>query len=179
MTVWFTMEYLTDFLQILVPAGLVLYAVYLIVRSFLQKDFDKKLVELKVSNNATILPLRLQAYERVCLLLERISPNNMLLRMSDPSFNALQFQQLILKEIREEFNHNLSQQVYMSEEVWEKVRATVNELIAVVNQSAEGLSAEHSSIDLSQRIFDNMIKLNRDPVGEALSACKKEIQKLF
>ena len=173
------MEYLTDFLQLLVPAALVLYAVYLIVRSFLQKEFDKKLVDLKMSNNATIMPLRLQAYERICLLLERISPNNMLLRLSDPAYNALEFQQLVLKEIREEFNHNLSQQVYMSEEVWEKVRATVNEVIAIVNQASEGMTAEHNSVDLSQKIFEGMIALNRDPVGEALSQCKKEIHKLF
>lgn len=173
------MEYLTDFLQLLVPAALVLYAVYLIVRSFLQKEFDKKLVDLKVSNNATIMPLRLQAYERICLLLERISPNNMLIRLSDPAYNALEFQQLVLKEIREEFNHNLSQQVYMSEEVWEKVRATVNEVIAVVNQATEGMTAEQNSVDLSQKIFEGMIALNRDPIGETLSQCKKEIQKLF
>ena len=173
------MEYLTDFLQILVPATLVLYAVFLTVRSFLQRDLDKKLIELKVANTNTILPLRLQAYERVCLLLERISPNNMLLRMSDPSFNAIQFQQLVLKEIREEFNHNLSQQVYMSEEAWEKVRTTVNEIIGVVNAASEGLTVEHNSVDLSQRIFDGMIQLDRDPVGEALSLCKSEIQKLF
>ena len=173
------MEYLTDFLQLLVPAALVLYAVYLIVRSFLQKEFEKKLVDLKQSNNSTILPLRLQAYERICLLLERISPNNMLLRMSDPAYNALEFQQLVLKEIREEFNHNLSQQIYMSEEAWEKVRSTVNEVVAVVNQAGEGLSPEHNSVDLSQKIFEGMIALDRDPVGEALSLCKKEIQKLF
>ena len=173
------MEYLTDFLQLLVPAALVLYAMYLIVRSFLQKEFDKKLVDLKMSNNATIMPLRLQAYERICLLLERISPNNMLLRLSDPAYNALEFQQLVLKEIREEFNHNLSQQVYMSEEVWEKVRTTVNEVIAIVNQASEGMTAEHNSVDLSQKIFEGMIALNRDPVGEALSQCKKEIHKLF
>jgi hypothetical protein len=173
------MEYLTDFLQILVPAGLVLYAVYLIVRNFLQKDFDKKLVELKINNSNTVLPIRLQAYERICLLLERISPNNMLLRLSDPAFNALQFQQLVLKEVREEFNHNLSQQVYMSEEVWEKVRATVNEIIGVINQAGEGMTAEQNSVDLSQRIFDQMIQLDRDPIGEALAMTKKEIQTLF
>ena len=173
------MEYITDFLQLLVPAGLVLYAAYLLVRNFLQRDFDKKLVELKVSNNNTVLPLRLQAYERICLLLERISPNNMLLRLSDPAYNALEFQQLIQKEIREEFNHNLSQQIYMSEEVWEKVRATVNELIAIVNESAEGLTMENNSVDLSQRIFDRMIAMNRDPVGESLTLVKKEIQQLF
>ncbi len=173
------MEYLTDFLQLLVPAALVLYAVYLIVRSFLQKEFDKKLVDLKISHSDTIMPLRLQAYERICLLLERISPNNMLLRMSDPAYNALEFEQLILKEIREEFNHNLSQQVYMSEEAWEKVRSMINEVIAVVNQSSVGMTVEQNSVDLSQKIFERMIALDRDPVGEALSLCKKEIQQLF
>lgn len=173
------MDYITDFLQLLVPAALVLYAVYLIVRNFLQKDFDKKLVELKISNNNTVLPIRLQAYERICLLLERISPNNMLLRMSDPGYNALQFQQLILQEVREEFNHNLSQQVYMSEEVWEKVRNTVNEVIQIVNEAGEGMTVENNSVDLSQSVFERMIQLNRDPIGEALSMTKKEIQTLF
>ena len=173
------MEYLTDFLQLLLPAALVLYAVYLIVRSFLQKEFEKKVLDLKESNKSTILPLRLQACERLCLLLERISPNNMLLRMSDPAYNAPEFQQLVLQEIREEFNHNLSQQIYMSEEAWEKVRTTVNEVMAVVNRAGEGLTAEHNSVELSQKIFEGMMALERDPVGEALSLCKKEIQKLF
>ena len=173
------MEHLIDFLQLLVPAALVLYAVYLIVRSFLQKEFEKKVLGLKESNNSTILPLRLQACERLCLLLERISPGNMLLRMSDPACNAPEFQQLVLKEIREEFNHNLSQQIYMSEETWEKVRAAVNEVMAVVNRAGEGLTAEHNSVELSQKIFEGMMALDRDPVGEALSLCKKEIQKLF
>lgn len=173
------MEYLTDFLQILLPAALVLYAVYLIVRSFLQKEFEKKVLGLKESNNSTILPLRLQACERICLLLERISPNNMLLRMSDPACNAPEFQQRVLQEIRDEFNHNLSQQIYMSEEAWEKVRATVNEVMAVVNRAGEGLNAEHNSVELSQKIFEGMMALDHDPVGEALSLCKKEIQKLF
>ena len=87
------MEYITDLIQLIVPAALVLYAMYLVIKSFLQKDFDKRLIELKIKNSETVLPLRLQAYERMALFLERISPNNMLLRMADPNLPALVFQQ--------------------------------------------------------------------------------------
>lgn len=173
------MEEITEFLKILVPALLVMYAMYLVVRNFLQKQFDNRLLDLKIKNNETVLPLRLQAYERMALLLERISPNNMLLRLSDPSISAFAFQQLLLNEIREEFNHNLSQQVYMSDEVWEKVRTTVNEIVTAVQESAEKMDEKKSAIDLAEAIFSYMIQLNRDPIGEALTLLKKETRYLF
>lgn len=174
-----SMDYITDFLKILVPAALVLYAMYLTMRSFLQKQFDHRLVDLKLKNSETILPIRLQAYERMALFLERISPNNMLLRLSEPSMNAAQFQQLLLKEIREEFNHNLSQQVYMSDEVWEKIRTTMNEVVAVIQAAAQKMDDKKNAIDLAEEIFDHMIKLNRDPVGEALGKLKGELRQLL
>lgn len=173
------MEYLTDLIQILLPAGLVLYAVYLIVRNFLQKQFDSQLIQLKSKNTEMVLPTRLQAYERVCLLLERISPNNMLLRLSDPSLSAYEFQNLLLSEIRDELNHNLSQQVYMSDEAWNRVKGTVNIIIGVIQDAAQEMSPEKNSIDLAQGIFDKMIKLNSDPVGETLSFVKNEIRQVF
>lgn len=173
------MEYLTDLIQILVPAGLVLYAMYLIVRNFLQKQFDAQLVGLKMKTTDTILPVQLQAYERVCLLLERISPNNILLRLSNPSISAFEFQQLLLSEIGEELNHNLSQQVYMSDEAWRRVRDTVNIIIAVIQDASQEMKAENNAIDLSQKIFDKMMKLESDPVGETLTFVKNEIRQVF
>ena len=174
-----SMDYITDFLKILVPAALVLYAMYLTIRSFLQKQFDHRLLDLKLKNTEVILPIRLQAYERMALFLERISPNNMLLRLSEPSMSAAQFQQLLLKEIREEFNHNLSQQVYMSDEVWEKVRATMNEVVTAIQTASQKMDDEKNAIDLAEEIFDYMIKLNRDPIGEALSTLKGELRQLL
>ncbi|MFT6054171.1 MAG: hypothetical protein ACJAS3_000467 [Roseivirga sp.] len=173
------MDNLTDLIQILVPAGLVLYAVFLVVRSFLQKQFEAQMVGLKMKTNDTILPIRLQAYERICLLLERVSPNNMLLRLSDPNISAFDFQQILLAEIREELNHNLSQQVYMSDEAWNRVRATLNMIITVIQESAQEMTAEKSSIDLSQSIFNKMMKLDTDPVGDALTFVKSEIRQMF
>jgi len=173
------MDNITDLIQILVPAALVLYAVYLVVRNFLQKQFDAQLIQLKMKNSETILPTRLQAYERICLLLERVSPNNMLLRLSNPGISAYDFQQILLSEIGEELNHNLSQQVYMSDEAWTRVRNTVNAIIAVIQDASQEMTAEHNAIDLSQKIFDKMMKLENDPVGETLSFVKNEIRQVF
>ncbi|MFY0591272.1 hypothetical protein [Roseivirga sp.] len=173
------METATEFLMILIPATLVMYAMFLVVRNFLQKQFDHRLLDLKIKNNETVIPIRLQAYERIALLLERISPNNMLIRLSDPSMSAFAFQQLLLKEIREEFNHNLSQQVYMSEEVWSKVRVTVNDIVTAVQDSALKMDESKSAIDLAEAIFAYMISMDRDPVGEALSMVRNETQHLF
>ncbi|OEJ99633.1 DUF7935 family protein [Roseivirga misakiensis] len=173
------MDTVTELLKVLIPALLVMYAMYLVVRNFLQKQFDNRLLDLKIKNNETVLPIRLQAYERIALLLERISPNNMLIRLSDPSLSAFAFQQLLLKEIREEFNHNLSQQVYMSEDVWNKVKATVNDIVSAVQDSAQKMDDSKNAIDLAEEIFAYMIGLDRDPVGEALAMVRNETQHLF
>src|SRR4028119_1270098 len=116
------MEIFGDLIKILLPAAAVLYAMYLTVKAFLNKDFDKRLVDIKIKNTELTLPLRLQAYERMCLFLERISPHNLVVRLNEPAYNAIQFHQKLLLEIREEYNHNLSQQVYMSDQSWTYVK---------------------------------------------------------
>ena len=173
------MEYITDLLQIMVPGLLVLYAVYLVVRSFLQKEYDKRLIDIKIKNNETVLPLRLQAYERICLLLERITPNNLLVRLNDPAYNAKEFHQILLTEIREELNHNLSQQVYVSDAAWEQTKMAIEEITVLINNSSKGMTAENSSLDLAKAIFENMMKQDADPVNEALRIIKNEIREFF
>src|SRR5271154_3809037 len=116
------MEALIEFGKILIPASLVLYAVYLMVRSFIAREIEMKKLEVRTRSIETILPVRLQAYERITLFLERISPQNLLLRLSDATYSARDFQKLLLDELRNEYNHNVSQQVYMSEDVWNLVR---------------------------------------------------------
>lgn len=173
------MEYLTDLIQILVPSLLVLYAVFLVVKAFLQKEFDKRLLDIKIKNSETVLPLRLQAYERICLLLERITPNNILVRLNDPAYNAKAFQQVLLREIREELNHNLSQQVYLTDQAWESVKMAVEEVTVLINNSSAGLTEDNSAIELAKAIFENMMQLDKDPVSDALKVVKNEIREFF
>jgi hypothetical protein len=91
------MNALLEFGKILIPASIVLYAVYLIVRSFIQREIELKKLDVRGRSIETILPARLQAYERMILFLERISPQNLLIRLNNPGFSARDFQKILLE----------------------------------------------------------------------------------
>jgi hypothetical protein len=173
------MEIVTDLLKILLPAAVVLYAMFLTVKSFLQKDIYHKQMEVKMKNTETVLPIRLQAYERICLLLERIMPNNLILRINDSSYSARQLHHLLLSDMREEFNHNLSQQVYMSDEAWSLVKNAVESLTSEINKAAQEVDGEAKSIELAKKIMENWMQREQDPVAYALSYIKQEIRASF
>ncbi|WP_337044655.1 DUF7935 family protein [Emticicia sp. 17c] len=173
------MEIIAELLKILIPAAAVLYGMYLTTQTFLQKQFEQKQLELKQKNTELITPLRLQAFERMTLFLERITPNNLLVRLGSNSIHVLDFQQLLLREIREEFNHNLAQQVYLSHEAWEKIRHAMNEVVTLINTSAAELPTDAPALDLSKRIFEKVITEGKQPTTEALRFLKEEIQTLF
>jgi hypothetical protein len=170
------MEYLADLLKIVLPAGLVIYGMYLVVLSFLNKERDKLLVELKSNNTQVVLPIRLQAGERICLLLERITPNNLIRRVSDANFSARELHSQLLNEVREEFHHNLSQQLYFSDEAWESVRRAVEHVITLCNTAMQDMNEEARGIDLAKRIFQLSLDERNDQIQHALKSVKSEIR---
>ncbi len=173
------MEVLADLLKIILPAALVIYGMYLMVMSFLKKDRERMLVDLKTQNTQTILPIRLQAGERLCLLLERITPNNLIRRVNQSSFSARELHGQLLMEVREEFNHNLSQQVYFSDETWESVKRAVENVITLINTGLHDLNDEARGIDLAKRIFQLSLDQKYDAIQTALKNVKSEIRIYF
>lgn len=173
------MDALIEFGKILIPASVVLYAAYLLVRSFIQKDIDLKKLEIRGRSIEIVLPNRLHAYERMTLFLERMSPQNLLVRLNTGSIAAKEFQQLLLSEVRNEYNHNVSQQVYISEEVWELIKSAKEDLIVTINDSANEMREEASSLDLSKKIFEKTMNRTSDPLAHALGELKREVQRIF
>lgn len=173
------MNTLLEFGKILIPAAIVLYAVYLMVRSFIQREIDLKKLEVRTRSIETILPSRLQAYERMALFLERISPQNLLIRLNNPSYSARDFQRILLDEIRNEYNHNVSQQVYMGEQVWNQIKNAKEDLIIMINEASSQMNAESMSIDLAKKIFEMVMDRKVDLINHSLTELKKEIQQLF
>ncbi len=173
------MDALIEYGKILIPASVVLYAVYLMVRSFINKEIELKKLEVRSRSIETILPNRLQAYERMCLFLERISPPNMLLRLNNPGYSAREFHKLLLDEIRNEYNHNVSQQIYMSEEVWNMIKNSKEDLTILINEASSQMEPEATSLDLARKIFELTLEKKVEPLGHALTELKKEIQQVF
>lgn len=173
------MEFVSELLKILLPAGLAVYGMYIVTLSFLKKEWEKRLVELKTKNTETILPLRIQAAERLCLLLERITPNNLVRRINQGGLSASELYALLISEVREEFNHNLSQQVYFSDDAWEDVRNAVEQVITLINRANKGLAPEALGIELAKRIFQLSLESENDMVAAARKKIKSEIQVYF
>ncbi|MCH7399935.1 hypothetical protein MM236_18210 [Belliella sp. DSM 107340] len=173
------MDFVADLLKIVLPAALVIYGMYLTVVSFLNKEREKLLINLKTQNTQTILPIRLQAGERLCLLLERITPNNLVRRINQTEYSARDLHTQLIREVREEFNHNLSQQVYFSDETWEAVKRAVEGVVTVVNSSFQDMNEEARGIDLAKRIFQRSLDERNDGIQIALSQVKSEIRIYF
>ncbi|MDZ7897352.1 MAG: hypothetical protein U5N85_04895 [Arcicella sp.] len=173
------MELVTDLIKIILPASLVLWAMYLTVKSFTERDWILREMDMKAETTKTLLPVRIQAYERMALFLERISPNNLLIRLNGRTGNVAEFQQLMLSEIREEFSHNLSQQVYMSDEAWTVVKNAMNETVALINLSAKELAPDSPALELAKRVFEVVISKELNPSEEALRIVKQEMREQF
>lgn len=173
------MDVLLEFGKILIPASVILYAAYLMVKSFAQKEIELKKLEVRGKSIETVLPTRLHAYERMTLFLERMAPQNLLIRLNTNPMPAREFHQLLLAEVRNEYNHNVSQQVYIGEEVWDLIKSAKEELIVTINDAATELGPEASSLDLSRKIVEKTIVKQVDPLAQALTELKREIQRTF
>lgn len=173
------MDALIEFGKILIPASVVLYAAYLLVRSFIQKEVDMKKLEVRGKSIETVLPVRLHAYERMALFLDRMAPQNLLVRLNTAKVSAYEFHQLLLTEIRNEYNHNAAQQIYISETVWNLIKNAKEDLIVTINEAASEMVPEASSLDLAKKVFEKTINKQVDPLAHALSELKQEIQRVF
>jgi len=168
-----------DILKIVLPALIVFLTAYFLFRDMLENAQKEREFEFRVKNSGQITPVRLQAYERLTLVLERISPQSLLMRLSPHELNASEYHQQLLSNIRQEFEHNLSQQIYVSPMLWETIRGARENLIGIINKSAEEVGSEAPAIALSKKIIENYIEEDNQPVVIAMNELKKEIGKLF
>ena len=151
---------------------------YYLVKNFLDHESRKRVVDLKLANQTVITPVRLQAYERVVLFLERINPSSMVMRLNKIG-GAPAFQSELLKTVRTEFEHNLSQQIYMSTKSWDAVVKAKEETIKLINVAATRVNAESSAMELAQAIVGVSSQLTELPTKAAIDFIKKEIGKEF
>lgn len=170
---------IVDVLFYLAPSVLVFITAYMLIKSFITKEHKLKLIETKMMMQRELLPLRLQAYERLALYLERISPNVMLINQHVPGMTVVEFQQKLLETVRTEFEHNFSQQIYVSAAAWTITRHAKEEVARLINSAASVLDGEAPSYLLSKKVFDNMLENEDFPTHRALNAVKTEVAQLF
>ncbi len=173
------MQALYELLKYTVPSLVVLATAYYLLKMFLEKEAEKTQMQLRLDVQKISLPVRMQAYERLVLLLERIEPAGLLVRTNMPGMNAIQLQSALVQSVRAEFEHNLSQQVYVSTKAWEMVRNAREETIKRINTAAMKLTPEATSTDLASLILINDIDAEQSAVKGALDLLKAEARNNF
>jgi hypothetical protein len=173
------MDALADILKITIPALLVFLTAYFLLRGMIRNDQDKRRQELILQNSRTITPLKLQAYERVILFLERISLESMLVRVSTSEMTASQLHSALLSSIRSEFEHNLSQQIYMSQQAWEVTKNARSNMIKIINSEAEKMPANSTGIALSKQLLERVMELDKEPTRVAIDFIKAEASRMI
>ena len=166
-----------DVLILLIPLAGMLLITYLLLQHFFNKQLKESEKELINQKAKSYLPLKIQAYERAILFLERIDPNNLIIRIHKPTMNASKLHLEILKQIREEYNHNMSQQIYISPKSWAELIKGKEETIQIANTAFGQLNNDANAIELSTKIFEIIAKLPHNPTAQARKLIIREFQK--
>ena len=165
-----------DVLILSIPLAGILVATYLMLQHFHNKSIQENEKEIDIQKTKTFFPLQIQAYERVILFLERIDPNNMIIRTHKNGMNAITLHRELLKIVREEYTHNMSQQVYIHPKSWKTVLNAKDETIQILNVAINNISPESSGIDLSAKIFESIASKKISPTEDARNLIVKEFQ---
>jgi len=173
------MDFLLEIIKIIVPAVIVFITAFYLVKFFLDNETKKRAMELKANSQNLITPLRLQAYERIILFLERISPASLVTRVSRQGITSSAMQLELIKTIKAEFEHNLAQQIYLSTPAWGMIRNAKEEIIKLINISASQLDSRASGTDLAQKIIELSGQVQKMPTQVAIDFIKKEISQNF
>jgi hypothetical protein len=174
------MMIILEILKYTLPSVVVFFTAYYLLKEQNARDIavlnleEKK--ETRKKNQEVLLPIRLQAHERLIMFLERIHPHQLIVRLSSPSLTAFKLQTILIKSIRDEFEHNLSQQLYVSNSSWTKLIRAKEECIKQVNVAAAKLNSDAAASDLGGLIIQNYSALKPDPIHEAIQQMKKEVQ---
>ena len=174
-------HYLITTLAVLATLALAGGIFYLLVKRYFDNEQKERLLQMKIDERRetlkSVTPIRLQAYERMALFLERIAPGSLVLRCYQPGMDLRLLQGVMTKNIRDEWEHNLSQQVYISSELWTAIRGAKDEMINLVNSSAVSLTEETDPTRLAASIFASAAQ--HSPCDAALETLHKEINELF
>lgn len=168
-----------EILKYTVPSGIVFATAFFLLRQFLEEKRKVEIIKAKVEARSNMLPTRLQAYERLLLFLERIEPTNLMVRVYRPAMSAKVLQRELLKTVREEFEHNLAQQLYVSDNCWNETGRSKEAVVQLINLAAEKTSDNATGTELSNALFEIVTKAGISPTASGIEVVKNEARQLL
>ena len=177
-----------EILKYTIPALVVLLGVWIVMHKLFKNEEQKRLWELKRASQKEISPTRLRAYERLALLLERTQPEALVMGLSErleqngqslADLSVQKMQQELLRTVRMEFDHNMSQQVYVSDEVWAQIMGARDQIGAFITTMTLQLPPESTSMDYAKVLMTAYRNNGDTPHQLALDALRNEAKELL
>ena len=170
-------ERIIDLFMFALPTLITGLIAYYFFKEHTKNEDGRRRFLLHKDMQVNAMPLRLQAYERMALFLERITPSKLLIRMCPTSSNKEDYENLLIAAIEQEFDHNLSQQIYISDDCWNIITAAKNATIQLIRK-ASLLEKTNTANKLREVILTEMME-KRAPSDAALSFIKQEVSDMW
>ncbi len=165
---------LLEIVKTTVPALIVFLTVYYLMKQYLESQYNIQVLDFKQNQQKTTIPLRLQAYERLSLFCERISIPSLALRIRGENMTAADLRLAMMISVQKEFEHNITQQVYVSDQLWQIVKIARDDVIGIINLVYSEIDPQADARLYSQAMFEYLQKRDMIPLDTALVAIKKE-----
>ncbi|RAV30140.1 DUF7935 family protein [Sinomicrobium soli] len=166
---------LTDILLYILPAAITGLVAYYFFAQFVKNEQLKRRFLLQREAQKHTFPIRLQAYERMALFLERTDPVKLLLRVvPSRSMNTAEYEALLIRSIEEEYDHNLSQQIYMSDQCWSIIKTAKNSTIQLIRKAS--MTAQPDSPEKLREVILSEMMDKTSPSATALQFIRKEVR---
>ena len=165
-----------DVLAYVLPSVIVLFVAYFMFKRLLSEIQLTQKEPVKSKNGELSSHVNYQAYERLVLYLERINPSNMVLRTHKNGMSRKALQADMVKGIREEYEHNLSQQIYVSDEIWRTIKQARQETINLVNLASQKVGPNGTAKDLGKLLLEMSTKVEKLPHDVAIHYLKEELR---
>lgn len=175
-------EVLNTFLEIMkfvIPSVLVFLIAYKLLHKFMNENMERLRIEHTRHQKDKLMPIKLQAYERMILFLERISLQYLIRSQNASDISATSLRFSMISAVNQEYAHNLSQQIYVSNQSWAIIKVVKEEVLTTINQCYEGLSESASGTDLSKAIVDRLVATQNQPTQKAIDFLKAEVKLVF
>ncbi|PAW92003.1 hypothetical protein CKK33_00225 [Mucilaginibacter sp. MD40] len=171
--------YLFDILKYTIAGVGVIYIAFYLFKPYMDKAHNLQALELRKAISNQTLPLRLQAYERLVLLIDRIDPANLLIRLNANAYSAAELYNIILNEVRTEYQHNVTQQIYVSSQAWAAVKRIKDDTVNLVTNAMQGLPPNATGLDMGKTILNHLATLENNPYELATAIVKKDMDQIF
>jgi hypothetical protein len=173
------MNVLVEVLKYTLPALLVLLLAYGLVVRFLRQERWQREHHYAGEQRKDWVKKKLLAYERILLFLERINPEHLVMRLAGDYPDALSLQQALLQSIRDEYEHNLVQQLYVSDAAWQAATDARNQVVQWINEAARLTDHQALASQLATTILQLAIQTKKDPIAAAIETIKQDVREMM